>query len=275
MNAPKRQRRGHDLRLIRDCHGLIGVDEAGRGALAGPVVAGAVLVNRTFLESDWCRRYAGVVNDSKQLTADERAQLYERMEWLRSEHRILFAPGQASVAEIESENILGATKLAMRRAIEAALALGRIYSHPPDPLFETQGVLPRAVGECITDWIVLVDGKPMRGLGFTHQAIVEGDAKSLVIAMASIVAKVTRDRLMEALDIATPGYGFARHKGYATEIHRETLVALGPCLHHRSLFIRTFLDRGEDPDQVEFDFAGELEEGELRSNRLPPLAEEA
>src|SRR5690349_13907610 len=106
---PRRQRRGHDLRLIRDCHGLIGVDEAGRGALAGPVVAGAVLVNRTFLESDWCRRHATSINDSKQLSAAERTALYGRLEWLRSEHRILFATGQASVSEIESENILGAT----------------------------------------------------------------------------------------------------------------------------------------------------------------------
>jgi ribonuclease HII len=251
---PKRQRRGHDLRAIRDCFGLIGVDEAGRGALAGPVVAAAVLVNRMFLESDWCRRYAGVVNDSKQLTPDERARLYERMEWLRGEHRILFSAGQASVAEIETENILGATSLAMRRAIETALALGGIQPHPPDPLFAQPDQRPPAVGECVTDWTLLVDGKPLRGLGFTHRAIVEGDAKSLVIAMASVVAKVTRDRLMEALELEVPGYGFARHKGYATGVHREALIALGSSPHHRSLFIRTFLEQGEDPAQEEFDF---------------------
>jgi len=251
---PRRQRRGHDLRAIRECHGLIGVDEAGRGALAGPVVAGAVLLNRTFLHSDWCRRHAATINDSKLLTPEEREQLYARMEWLRSEHRILFAAGVSNVAEIESENVLGATKLAMRRAIESVLALGHIQSHPPDPLFETQGVIPRAEGECISDWMVLVDGKPLRGLGFTHRAIVEGDAKSLVIALASIVAKVSRDRLMRALDVEVPGYGFAKHKGYATGLHREALVTLGATSHHRSLFIRTFLDRGEDPGQAQFDF---------------------
>lgn len=252
---PRRQRRGHDLRAIRDCHGLIGVDEAGRGALAGPVVAGAVLINRTFLRSDWCQRYAGEINDSKQLTAAEREHLYERMVWLRSEHRILFAAGLASVAEIETFNVLGATKLAMRRAVESALVLGHIQSHPPDPLFETQGVIPRAEGECISDWTVLIDGKPLRGLGFTHRAIVEGDSKSLVIALASIVAKVSRDRLMQALDVEAAGYGFAKHKGYATAAHREALVTLGASSHHRSLFVRTFLERGEDPGQAQFDFA--------------------
>ncbi len=257
--TPKRQRRGHDVRIIQDAHGLIGVDEAGRGALAGPVVAGAVLINRAFLDSDWCRRHATTINDSKQLSAAERSHLYERMEWLRAEQRILFAAGQASVAEIESENILGATRLAMRRAIEAALALGRIQPHPPDPLF-VQSVPPRAPGECISDWLVLIDGKPMRSLGFAHRAIVEGDARSLVIAMASIIAKVTRDRLMEALHVEVPGYGFGRHKGYATGAHREALVTLGPCPHHRSLFIRTFLERGEDPAQARFDFLDADEE---------------
>jgi ribonuclease HII len=273
MSTLRRQRRGHDLRILGEAHGLIGVDEAGRGALAGPVVAGAVLVNRSFLDSEWCRRHAGAINDSKQLTPDERARLYGRMEWLRSEHRILFAAGVASVAEIESENILGATKFAMRRAIESALALGRIHPHPPDPLFAQAGVPPRAPGECISDWILLIDGKPLRGLGFSHRAIVEGDARSLVIAMASIVAKVTRDRLMEALEMERPGYGFARHKGYATGAHRQALVALGSCPHHRSLFIRTFLERPEDPAQARLPF-GELPDDSTNDAALQALADE-
>ncbi|MGH8019513.1 MAG: ribonuclease HII [Opitutaceae bacterium] len=252
----KRQRRGFDLRQIGGGHGLIGVDEAGRGALAGPVVAGAVLVNRSFLESDWCRRYAGVINDSKQLTPRDRVHLYTRMDWLRREGRILFAPGLASVAEIESENILGATKLAMRRAVEVALEMGRIQPHPPDPLFAPHDPVTLQPGQCISDWLMLVDGKPMRDLGFMHRAIVEGDAKSLVIAMASIVAKVTRDRLMEALEVEVPGFFFARHKGYATHAHREALLALGPTLHHRKLFITTFLAaKDEDVDQTLFEFA--------------------
>jgi ribonuclease HII len=251
----RRRLRGHDLRLARDRYGLVGVDEAGRGALAGPVVAGAVLVNRAFLDGDWCRRWAPHINDSKQLTAAQREQIHERMEWLRGEHRIVFAAGAASVAEIEAENILGATRLAMRRAIEGALAMGRIQMHAPDPLFTYQAPSTLAPGECITDWMVLVDGKPLRGLGFAHKAIVEGDARSLVIALASIVAKVTRDRLMQALDVEVPGYGFARHKGYATSGHREALLAAGASPHHRRLFVGTFLRGMASAAQTHFEFA--------------------
>lgn len=256
--------RGFDLRQIRGHHGLVGVDEAGRGALAGPVVAGAVLINRSFLESDWCRRHAKLINDSKQLSASQRVRIFERMRWLRGEHRIIFAPGIASVAEIEDENILGATRIAMRRAIESALADAQIQRHPPDPLFNYTSPKSREDGECITDWLVLVDGKPMKGLGFAHRGIVEGDAKSLVVAMASIVAKVTRDRLMEAMDVELPGYGFARHKGYATAAHRAALLATGPSPQHRGLFIRTFLAHPKDlPGQELFEFAGAMDhEGE-------------
>lgn len=254
----KRRLRAHDLRLCRDCYGLIGVDEAGRGALAGPVVAGAVLINRPFLDSDWCRRHAPLINDSKQLSIEQREFLYERMDWLRREHRIIFAAGIASVAEIEQENILGATRLAMRRAIESALAGGRVNLHPPDPLFTYDSPPTLAAGEVITDWKILVDGKPIRNFGFTHKAIVEGDAKSLAIAMASIVAKVTRDRLMDALDIEAQGYGFARHKGYATPQHRAALLALGLCGHHRKLFVSTFLRTAEtDVAQTQFEFQDE------------------
>lgn len=261
------RRRGHDLRQLHECHGLLGVDEAGRGALAGPVVAGAVLANRSFYESDWCRRHAGSINDSKVLSAEQRAFLYERLEWLRSEHRVIFAHGLATVAEIESENILGATRLAMRRAIEAALRIASIQLHPPDPLFarpEDPALLP---GQCLSDWRIIIDGRPMRSLGFPHRAIVDGDAKSLIIAMASIVAKVTRDRLMEALDVEAPGYGFARHKGYATALHREALLAAGPTAHHRSLFVRTFLGATPDTHQTQFSF----EEG----FEIEPVSEEA
>ncbi|MBE2212351.1 MAG: ribonuclease HII [Opitutaceae bacterium] len=247
--------------MLRDCHGLVGVDEAGRGALAGPVVAGAVLVNRAFLDSDWCRRYAPLINDSKQLTAEQREHIYERMDWLRSEHRIIFAAGTASVAEIEQENILGATRLAMRRAIETALASGRVNLHPPDPLFTYENPPALAAGEVLDDWKVLVDGKPIKNFGFAHKAIVEGDAKSLAIAMASIVAKVTRDRLMDALDVEAQGYGFARHKGYATPQHRAALLTLGPGVHHRKLFVSTFLKTtASEAERAQTQFAFEDEQ---------------
>jgi len=274
----KRRLRAHDLRMLRDCHGLVGVDEAGRGALAGPVVAGAVLINRAFLDSDWCRRHAPLINDSKQLSAEQREFLYERLDWLRSEHRIIFAAGTASVAEIEQENILGATRLAMRRAIETALASGRVNLHPPDPLFTYADPPALAAGEVITDWKILVDGKPIKNLGFTHKAIVEGDAKSLAIAMASIVAKVTRDRLMDALDVEAQGYGFARHKGYATPQHRAALLTLGPGVFHRKLFVTTFLKTTSETERAQTKFAFENEQdaavAQEAASAVPPAADE-
>ncbi len=271
--STRRRLRAHDLRLCRDCYGLVGVDEAGRGALAGPVVAGAVLVNRAFLDSDWCRRHAPLINDSKQLSAEQREFLYERMEWLRREHRIIFAAGTASVAEIESENILGATRLAMRRAIEGALAGGRVSLHPPDPLFTYDNPPALAAGEVITDWKVLIDGKPLRGFGFAHRAIVEGDAKSLAIALASIIAKVTRDRLMDALDVEAQGYGFSRHKGYATPQHRAALLAIGSCAHHRKLFVSTFLRTAEvDRAQAHFDFEAQQDAAVVAAEEAAEVA---
>jgi ribonuclease HII len=245
---------GFDLRQVDGSFGLIGVDEAGRGALAGPVVAGAVLVNEVFLRSKWSRRQSGHINDSKQLTEERRENLYDRMSWLMSEHRILFACGVASVEEIDEHNIAGATRLAMHRAIQRALEIGQIHPHPPDPLFDGYDPLGLQPGEGIADWKVLVDGKPVRSLGFKHRALVGGDARSMVIAMASIVAKVTRDRLMQSLEAEYPGYGFGRHKGYGTEIHRRALVDMGPSLMHRRLFIRSTMALAETQGQDDFDF---------------------
>ncbi|RKX35460.1 MAG: ribonuclease HII [Verrucomicrobia bacterium] len=250
----KKRLRGFDLRQIDGRFGLIGVDEAGRGALAGPVVAGAVLADESFLRSDWSRRQAGNINDSKQLTEERREHFYERMSWLMSEHRIIFASGTGSVAEIEEHNILGATCLAMRRAIQNALQIGQIRPHPPDPLFDGPNPVPLQPGEGISDWKILVDGRPVRSLGFKHRAFVGGDARSMVIAMASIVAKVTRDHLMQSLEKEVPGYGFGRHKGYGTEMHRQALLELGPSRMHRKLFIRSTMAEAETEGQEAFEF---------------------
>ena len=118
MSAKRRQLRGFDLKQLQEHPELIGVDEAGRGALAGPVVAAAVLVTRSFLESRWADENARRINDSKQLTPAERDALYFDFEALAAEGHIHAQFGAASVAEIEVENILGATKIAMRRALE-------------------------------------------------------------------------------------------------------------------------------------------------------------
>ena len=185
---------------------ICGVDEAGRGPLAGPVHAAAVVFDRGFLEREAAASLARLT-DSKQLTAAQRDAFYALLADCPSARIGL---GVASVEEIDTLNILNANYLAMRRAIAA------LGDPQPD--------------------LALVDGNPGKGLPNPHRAIVKGDASSLSIAAASIVAKVTRDRWMDAQDALYPGYGFARHKGYGTRQHLDALRRLGPCPIHRRSF---------------------------------------
>lgn len=180
---------------------LLGIDEAGRGPLAGPVVACAC-----YIPPSRAALFQGV-NDSKKLTERKRDELFERL----TQADVLYATGFATAAEIDRLNILQATFLAMRRAAQKFLNI------------------PNAV--------TLIDGPhPVAGLTLRQQPIVDGDAKSLVIAAASIIAKVTRDRYMATLDKLYPDYGFAGHKGYGTAKHMQALRELGPCPEHRRSF---------------------------------------
>jgi len=183
---------------------VAGVDEVGRGPLAGPVVACAVVMPPD------ARAIPGV-DDSKRLTAAERV----RLERLIRRRAVAVAIGAASAREIDRLNIYHATVLAMRRALaRLTRALGTAPHH------------------------VLLDGKPIRTLGVEHTAVVGGDAKVHAIACASIVAKVTRDRLMTSLARRRPGYAWERNAGYATAAHRAGLDALGPTPHHRRSFLQ-------------------------------------
>ncbi|MGA1540252.1 MAG: ribonuclease HII [Chthoniobacterales bacterium] len=177
---------------------VAGIDEAGRGPLAGPVVAAAVVLPDGFTLDG--------LTDSKKVTAAKREKLYAT---LTKTTEILCGVGAAAVEEIERLNILRATHLAMARAISA---------------------LPRKPDHA------LVDGLPASGLPVDHTAVVGGDALSLSIAAASIIAKVTRDRIMIDLDAQHPQYGFARHKGYGVREHLEALRHHGPCPVHRRTF---------------------------------------
>ncbi|MBN1919306.1 MAG: ribonuclease HII [Verrucomicrobia bacterium] len=177
---------------------VAGVDEAGRGPLAGPVVAAAVVLPRE-------RLIAGI-DDSKRLTAAAREAVFAR---LAADPEVRAGVGVCSVEEIEALNILGATWRAMIRAVEAL---------PVQPDF------------------LLVDGTFIKGMTLPHRRIVKGDRLSASIAAASIVAKVTRDRLMLELDGQYGAYGFARHKGYGTKHHVEMLRKHGPCPAHRKGF---------------------------------------
>lgn len=240
----RRQLRSFDLKQIFGFEGLIGVDEAGRGALAGPVVAGAVLVTREFLESRWAVANASRINDSKQLTAAERERLWGEFEQLAAEGQIHANFGSAGVGEIETLNILGATKLAMRRALEAIYPPAAFQLKTEPDLFASEQ--ERATFQPMVSCRILIDGLPLRHFPYPHQGIVSGDARSLCVAMASIVAKVTRDRLMDELDGQHPGYGFAQHKGYGTEEHREAILKRGRCPAHRDSFLRKLFARPRD-----------------------------
>jgi ribonuclease HII len=177
---------------------IAGVDEAGRGPLAGPVVAAAVMLPVGF-------RCSGL-DDSKKISAAKRERLYQT---LTGDPALVWAVATASCEEIDRLNILRASHLAMRRAVEAL---------QPQP------------EHC------LIDGLPVRGFPLPHDAIVKGDGRSLSIAAASIIAKVTRDRLMAEIDRDFPQFGFAKHQGYGTKAHLEALRIHGPCCHHRRTF---------------------------------------
>jgi ribonuclease HII len=272
--VPKRpQLRGYDLRQLAGHTGLIGVDEAGRGALAGPVVAAAVHLTREFLESRWAAHNATRINDSKQLTAPEREALSFEFETLAAENAIHISPGAADVAEIEQHNILGATKLAMRRALEG-LYPPEAFVHVEEPdLFSTPG--HHAAWNRQATSRILIDGLPLKNFPYPHTGVIKGDARSLAIAMASIIAKVTRDRHMTALDATHPGYGFAQHKGYGTEEHREALLHLGRSPQHREHFLRKLLAGRVDPSQMDMGFGIPDSRFPIRRSRAGPANETA
>lgn len=192
----------------RDLGGtVIGVDEAGRGPLVGGVYAGAVSVPlgiaMELLDGAWSQ-----INDSKKLTEKRREALAEI---IKSTKGCTWAVACATPAEIDRLNILRATHLAMRRAVDEVMT---------------------KVGTAAS---VLVDGLPVASLPNSHN-LVKGDAKSLLIAAASILAKTTRDADCLRLERHYPGYGFAKHKGYPTKAHLAALAKLGPCPEHRRSF---------------------------------------
>jgi len=245
----RRRLRAFDLKQIGEMSELIGVDEAGRGALAGPVVAGAVLVTRKFLEGRWAVTRGKGVNDSKQLTPGRRDEVFAEIERLVSEGQVHATFGEASVEEIAELNILGATKLAMYRALDGIYPASAFARQTSPGLFAGTEEIPALPPQASCR--ILIDGLALRGFVYPHTDLVRGDARSLCVAMASIVAKVTRDRMMEQLDVKHPGYGFARHKGYGTDEHRDAVLRLGKCQAHRALFLRNLLQEWADPAQLE------------------------
>lgn len=179
---------------------VAGLDEVGRGPLAGPVVAG-VAVLPPNLSGPW----VGMVRDSKQMTPTQREYVLPHLQ----ESALALEVGMSSPQEIDDLGIVGATRLAMRRALD---------------------------GLALTPQFLLLDAFPLPGVQIPQKPIVHGDALCLSIAAASVVAKVVRDRIMEEQDALFPSYGFARHKGYATREHLRNLRDHGPCPIHRRSF---------------------------------------
>jgi len=225
-----------DLHFLETVSALIGIDEAGRGPLAGPVSAAAVYVNKAFYESSWYRQFACQINDSKQLKESDREAVFEALSAI-PEDLIYYACCMVEVEEIECLNILGATRKAM------ALCLDQLRSNDACPFeipFEEEDWLfqnPR--NPSIAQ--VLVDGRPLKPFPYPHTAIIKGDGKSLVIALASIIAKVTRDRFMQEQAALYPEYGFEMNKGYGTTKHIAALKERGPCKIHRTSFLDQIL----------------------------------
>jgi len=182
---------------------IAGIDEVGRGPLAGPVMAAVAVIDRTLAK----RKLLRLIDDSKKLALEDREKAYDAM---IASGVVRFALGEASVAEIDAINILQATFLAMRRALHA-------LAEQPD--------------------IVLIDGNQVPPeLGCQAETIVGGDTASYSIAAASIFAKVTRDRYMLRLAEAFPGYGWETNRGYGSREHLAALRRLGPTPHHRTSF---------------------------------------
>ncbi len=185
---------------------LCGCDEAGRGPLAGPVYAAAVILPEHVCPDG--------LNDSKKLSPAKRDRLYDEIRQCAQ----AFAIARAEVEEIEELNILEASLLAMRRAVDAlAVKPGKL----------------------------LIDGNIARGFALPACAVIGGDARCPSIAAASVLAKVARDRYCEELDKAYPQYGFAQHKGYGTKAHREAILRYGACPAHRASFLKKLLGTGQ------------------------------
>ncbi len=182
---------------------ICGIDEAGRGPLAGPVVVAAVIMSKdSFIE--W-------VNDSKKVSEKKREQLYDEI----IDNCIAYGVGIIDQIKIDEINILEATRLGVKEAVQE-------LKQKPD--------------------IILVDALTKIDTGgVPYKSIIKGDAKEYSIACASIIAKVTRDRIMRKWDEVFPAYGFAKHKGYGTAEHRKMLKEIGPCMLHRKTFIKNLI----------------------------------
>lgn len=232
-----------DMLGAKSC--LVGVDEAGRGAFAGPVVAAAMAVSAKLYQDETLLKSLEKLDDSKKLDAKTRDKFFDMFVSLKKNGLIDFEAAHANIEEIETLNIVGATKLAMSRALKILNERAKLFmasSSMPASLFG-EGGRDLAKAE------VIIDGLKFKNFPYRHLGIVKGDGKSLAIAAASIIAKVTRDRIMKDLAASYPHYAFEIHKGYGTPAHSQSILVYGSCPAHRPSFLKKL--RAEDKPQIQ------------------------
>lgn len=198
--------------FIEESYGLsvvAGIDEAGRGPLCGPVFASCVVLDKLFYPKD--------VNDSKKLSESKREKIFEEILELEKNKKLFFGIGTASEEEIDIINIRNATKLAMKRAYENIVSK---YNN-------------------LKIDVVIVDGNFVPDINVKADFVIKGDQKSLSIATASIIAKVSRDRLLKKMDLEFPQYNWKSNKGYGTKEHMDAINKYGVCKYHRKTFIHS------------------------------------
>lgn len=219
---------------------VIGADEAGRGPLAGPVMAGAVWIDDKFYRDHLADESVLLFQDSKLLTEKNRLRAFEVLQNLSETTSLKFAFGEASVSEIEVGNILYATTLAFRRALENLQAITGVSLPMP------KGLTSSNVKNTVH---IAVDGYRLKRLLYQHVGLVKGDRTSFCIAAASIVAKVLRDKKMLEFAKKFPVYHFEENKGYGTERHIAALRKFGPCEIHRKTFLCKILAKDSKEDR--------------------------
>lgn len=233
-----------DRTAVQNYEAILGIDEAGRGALAGPVVAAAVWVNSPFLKSDTIDAMQLMVNDSKKLSSEKRQALFKYIQELESKQYIRYTYSLRDAQAIDQLNILRATHQAMHECLQKLEILPKQdgFGELPftDNLFHFKNR-----SENLKKVRILIDGLPLKNLPYDHTGLIKGDAQSFSIALASIVAKVVRDDWMIKAQGQYPAYSFSEHKGYGTASHREEILTHGVTPIHRLSFLKNLEQKAE------------------------------
>lgn len=232
------------LYLKSNFDGIVGVDEAGRGALAGPVVAASVWVSKKFYHS---AHSFNLIQDSKSISSNLREKAFKQLQELKNENLIYFTWAASNSNEVDQINVLASTKLAMKRSVKKLSKAVELNLSEQDNFLE--GCVHKA-----TNAILLIDGLPLKNFHYPHHGIVKGDQKHLCIAAASIIAKVQRDKIMQKIHLLYPEYNFSNNKGYGTKKHMNAIVKYGPSKVHRNTFLKKLFEKKQKAQSMQLSF---------------------